>query len=241
MPGNGPCCVLRWTTCMKGMCVCGGDTAISCHCMPCSHCPRGKTMLFTHGKRSGDSVGRIDPHHPTLSQQRTHQTCDPSTWPLPHSMECRVHDWNQGLLHYSSANASWTSHSGGMDDTSGTINLFDYFANRTYPRLLPPVVTLNLDLLPAPSIIHWNTKLDIATIITWVVVFIIAVFVILLLWRGYGRKIIQCCACSKLWEHSPDSQPETIMLSTLEKDPSSVTQTDEVDDAHPSAPLYSFK
>ena len=129
---------------------------------------------------------------------------------------------------------------------NGAINLVGYFKNRTYTNLIPPIIPLNLDTLPLPPVIYWPNQVDIFSIITWVVVAVLALCVGLLLWRKVGDKT-WCKVCWDKIKTSARSKsreivPDTVMLSSLGMDPSSVTQADAAtDNMTPNATrLYSF-
>ena len=65
----------------------------------------------------------------------------------------------------------------------GAINLIDYFTNRTYPSALPPLIPLNIDLLPVPPAIHWTSHLNVKSIVILVAIFITSSLLAVLLWK----------------------------------------------------------
>ena len=67
----------------------------------------------------------------------------------------------------------------------GALDLIEYFQNVTFPSVLPPLIPLNLELLPTPPFIQWHHRPPVIAITLFI---IIAILACLIIWNFCGTR-----------------------------------------------------
>ena len=94
-------------------------------------------------------------------------------------------------------------------------NIKDYFVNKTYPSILPPLLPLNYDKLPIPPAIQWTNPSYLALWITIICIIILAIGIIL--WRiKYPARSANRGQKSHSKEEQSENHASHLSLSVIE-------------------------
>ncbi|MCP3679260.1 MAG: hypothetical protein GY782_02940 [Gammaproteobacteria bacterium] len=90
----------------------------------------------------------------------------------------------------------------------GAINLVRYFANKTYPSVLPPVVPMDMEPLPTVQSLVWDDGLlDGSTVLIVCIVIMLSVALVYALYRAYRDKLRTCITGFRATSSDEDINP----------------------------------